>query len=131
MEPEIQVAGNPKWMTWVGWIISILAVLMLLMSAVFKFIKAPEAVDGMEKLGWDAGKLLTLGILESACALIYLFPRTAMLGAILLTAYLGGAVATHVRVSDAFISPIVGGVLVWLGLWLREPRLRALTPLRS
>lgn len=131
MEPEIQVAGNPKWMTWLGWIISVLFGLMLLMSAVFKFIKFPEAVQGMEKLGWDAGKLLTLGILEAACTLIYLFPRTAMLGAILLTAYLGGAVATHVRVSDAFISPIIGGILIWLGLWLREPRLRALTPVRS
>jgi len=131
MEAETQVAVNPTWMKWVGLIISILAVLMLLMSAVFKFIKAPEAVQGMEKLGWDSTKLLTLGILESGCTLIYAFPRTAMLGAILLTGYLGGAVATHVRISDAFISPIIGGLLVWIGLWLREPRLRALAPFRS
>jgi hypothetical protein len=118
-------------MTRLGWAISILAGLMLLMSAVFKFIKAPPAVDGMEKLGWDAGKLITLGILEAGCTLIYLFPRTAVLGAILLAAYLGGAVATHVRVSDFFISPLIGGILVWLGLWLRDPRIRALVPFRQ
>lgn len=122
---------NPKWMTILGWVITIIYGLLLLMSAVFKFIKAPQVVDGMSKLGWEENKLFTLGILEGACTLIYLFPRTAMLGAILLAAYFGGAVASHVRVSDAFISPMIGGIIVWLALWLREPRLRALTPFRS
>ena len=130
MESEAPAAASPKWMIWVGWIITILVVLMLLMSAVFKFIKAPEALEGMQKLGWDESKLLTLGILEVSCAIIYLIPRTSVLGAILLAAYLGGATATHVRISDAFISPIIGGILVWLGLWLRESRLRALLPFR-
>lgn len=117
-------------MFWVGWGISIIYVLLLLMSAVFKFIKAPQALEGMQKLGWDEGKLLTLGILELSCAILYLIPRTSVLGAILLAAYLGGATATHVRISDAFISPVIGGILVWLGLWLRESRLRALIPFK-
>lgn len=129
MQSEAQ-AATPKWMFWVGWVLSILAVLMLLMSAVFKFLKVPEALDGMQKLGWDESKMLTLGILEVSCTILYLIPRTSVLGAILLTAYLGGATATHVRVSDVFISPIVGGILIWLGLWLRESRLRALVPLK-
>lgn len=131
MESDIQTTSSPKWMFWVGWGISILAALMLIMSATFKFIRAPEALEGMKKLGWDESTLLTLGILEIGCTIIFLIPRTSVLGAILLAAYLGGATATHVRISDAFISPIIAGIIVWLGLWLREPRLRALTPFRQ
>lgn len=73
---------------------------------------------------------LALGILEIVCTVTYAVPRTAMLGAILLTGYLGGATATHVRIGDSFISPVILGVLVWGGLFLRDPRLRALIPLR-
>jgi Mn2+/Fe2+ NRAMP family transporter len=73
-----------------------------------------------------------IGILEIACTVIYVIPRTSVLGAILLTGYLGGATATHVRIGDpSFFGPVIFGVLVWLGLWLRDARLRALLPLRS
>jgi hypothetical protein len=75
--------------------------------------------------------LLGLGILELICAVIYVIPRTSMLGAILLTGYLGGAIATHVRVGEQFIMPAVLGVLIWGGLYLRDYRLRALLPLRT
>lgn len=75
--------------------------------------------------------IIALGVTELACTLIYVVPQTATLGAILLTGYLGGAIATHVRIADPFWGPAVGGILVWLGLFLREPRLRKLIPLRS
>jgi hypothetical protein len=115
-----------------GWIISILPVLLLLMSASFKFLQpGKEFADGLEHLGWSSEAMLKLGFVEIACTLIYLVPRTSMLGAILLTAYLGGAVATHVRIGDPFWAPVLAGVAVWLGLWLRDQRIKALIPLRS
>ena len=117
---------------WAGWIVSIVPVLMLAMSAVMKFTKPPFVMEQFDKFGYPESVLVPLGIVEIGCALIYLFPRTAVLGAILVTGYLGGATATHVRISDpSYVTPIVLGVLVWLGLYLREPRLRALVPLRS
>jgi hypothetical protein len=117
---------------WAGWIVSVVPVLMLAMSAIMKFVKPPFVMDQFAKFGYDESVLVQLGIVEIGCALIYLFPRTAVLGAILVTGYLGGATATHVRISDPpYVTPIVLGVMVWLGLYLREPRLRVLAPLRS
>jgi hypothetical protein len=114
----------------IGWILCILPVLMLLMSAFMKVAQPPEVVEGFEHLGWSMDKALTLAIIEIACTSIFLIPRTAVLGAILLAGYLGGASATHMRVGDPFIMPIVLGMVLWLGLFLREPRLSALVPLR-
>jgi hypothetical protein len=88
-------------------------------------------VEGSTQLGWGEGLILGLGILELVCTVIFLMPQTAVLGAILLTGYLGGETATHVRIGDPFFAPIVLGVLVWGGLYLRDARLRALLPLRS
>jgi hypothetical protein len=130
-DPQIARAPVPKPLLWAGWIISVLPVLMLLMSAVMKFVKPPPVVEGFSKLGWSEELALALGIVELACTILYVIPRTSVLGAILLTGYLGGATATHVRIGDPFIMPIILGVLVWLGLYLRDSRLRALLPLRS
>lgn len=116
---------------WTGRVMSTLPVLMLLFSAAMKFAKPPAAVEGMAKLGLPESLLLGLGILELACTIIYIIPRTAVLGAILLTGYLGGAILTHLRVGDNFVGPIVFGVFIWGGLYLRDPRIRALIPLRS
>jgi hypothetical protein len=91
-------------------------------------------VEEFGRLGYAGSLALWLGILELACTVLYLVPRTAVLGAILLTGYLGGAVATHVRVGDGFgqlVVPIFLGVLVWGGLCLRDTRLRAILPLRG
>jgi hypothetical protein len=74
---------------------------------------------------------LTLGIVEIACTVVYAIPQTAVLGAILLTGYLGGAIATHVRLEEGFLPPVILGVLVWLGIYLRDARLRALLPFRN
>lgn len=116
----------------IGWILSILPALMLLLSAVFKFLPPMEgAEEGLRHIGWDASLVPYLGVVELAAALLYLFPRTAVLGAILLTGYMGGAIATHVRVGDPFFVQAIIGVVLWLGLFLREPRLRALIPIRT
>jgi DoxX-like family len=103
---------------------------MLLFSGVMKLAKPAAVVEEFTRLGWPESLILGLGILEIACAVVYAIPRTAVLGAVLLTGYLGGAVATHVRIGDPYFGPLIGGVLVWLGLYLRDPRLRALIPLR-
>jgi hypothetical protein len=79
----------------------------------------------MEKLGWDTGVMLKIGIVEVTLAILILIPRTAFVGAVLLTAYLGGAVATHVRVGEPFFFPVIIGVLVWISLGLRDPRVFA------
>jgi hypothetical protein len=132
MQSDPQTAPISKKMLWAGRIISALPVLMLLVSAVSKFMKPDFAVEGFAKLGWDMSQAVGLGITEVACTVIYLIPRTAVLGAILLTGYLGGAIATHARISDPqFVTPMALAVLVWLGLFLRDARLRALIPLRS
>jgi hypothetical protein len=105
---------------------------MLLFSAMMKVSMAPLAVDMFtHKFGYSASALRPLGIIEIACALLFAIPRTSVLGAILVTGYFGGAIATHVRIGDPFATPLVLGVLVWLGLYLREPRLRPLAPLRA
>ncbi|HVJ89456.1 MAG TPA: DoxX family protein [Labilithrix sp.] len=117
---------------WAGLALSALSVLSLTASAVMKLTHAPEFVAAWtDHLGYAERTLTPIGILEAACVLVYAIPRTAVLGAILLTAYLGGAVATHVRVGDPFVTPIVLGVLVWVGLYLRDPRVGELAPLQS
>jgi uncharacterized membrane protein YphA (DoxX/SURF4 family) len=122
---------DSKKMIWTGRIISALPVLVLLLSAGMKFAKPPAVVEGFQKFGYPEHQLLVLGIVELSCTILYVIPRTSVLGAILLTGYLGGATATHVRVEDpSFVTPVIAGVLVWLGLFFRDPRLRALIPLR-
>jgi hypothetical protein len=118
-------------MLWAGRIMSALPVLMLLFSSVMKLMKPAPVVEGFAHLGYPASLALGLGIIELTCAVVYVIPRTSVLGAILLTGYLGGATATHVRIGEPFFMPIVLGLLVWGGLYLREDRLRALLPLRS
>jgi hypothetical protein len=95
-----------------------------------KFLNPPEFAEALEKIGWSGRLMLPLGVVELVSTLLYLFPKTAVLGAILLTGYMGGAIATHVRVGDPFVMQALLPVLLWLGLYLREPRLRAILPLR-
>ena len=117
---------------WGGWIIGILPCLLLIFSAAMKLAKPPAVVQGFKQFGYPEKLLLVLGIIELTCTILYLIPRTAVLGAILLTGYLGGATATHARVLDpSFIMPVLCGVLLWLGLFLRDRRLRELLPLRK
>ena len=115
---------------WTGWAISVLASLVFLMSAFMKLRGGPELAQGMQHLGLPERMVVPLAVLEIACIAVYLVPPTAVLGAILVTGYLGGAICTHWRVGDPFVVQIVLGILVWLGLYLREPRLGDLIPLR-
>jgi hypothetical protein len=94
-----------------------------------KLMHPPSLDEGFKHLGWPVTAALGLGVVELLSVVCYLIPRTAVLGAVLLTGYLGGAIATHARLGEPFVAPIILGVVVWAGLWLRDPRLRALLPL--
>jgi hypothetical protein len=127
-------ATTSKGMYWTGWVLSILPSLMLIFSAYMKLNPPAEVVKQMADSGFPMQLATPLGITELACVVLYLIPRTAVLGAILLAAYLGGAVSSHVLKLDGlsvWFMPILLGVLLWLGLWLRDARLRALLPLTS
>lgn len=131
MQPETQ-SGGAKWMLWLGWALTALCSAVFVMSAVMKFVQpAGMEKDFHDRFGWDMSVAAGLGVVELVCALIYLCPPTSVLGAILLTGYLGGAVATHLRIYDNFVPPIILGVLVWLGVFLRDSRLRAIVPWRT
>jgi hypothetical protein len=108
--------------------------LFLLLDGVGKLFKPAPVVEGTVKLGYSESVLIPLGIVLIVCTVLYLIPATAVLGAILLTGYLGGAVATHVRANDGvfgIVFAVAFGVLIWLGIYLRDARLRALVPLRT
>ena len=131
MRSDTQTAHVSKKMLWAGRILSALPVLMLLFSGVMKLVKPAAVLEGFVGLGYPESLTVGVGIVEIACAVLYVIPRTSVLGAILLTGYLGGATATHVRIGEPIFIPIVLGVLVWGGLYLRDERLRALLPLRQ
>lgn len=132
MSTESNATTVSKPALWIGWILTAaIAAMLIFMSGIFKILQPQEVKDGFGHLGWDLELAMPLAVVEITCALIYLIPRTAVMGAVLLTGYIGGAIATHVRVGDAFVIPIVLGLLIWGALYLREPRLRALLPLRS
>ncbi len=117
---------------WIGRVLSAIPVLLMFLSAAMKLARPPGVAEiFVGKFGYPDSSLVPIGVVEMTCVVVYLIPRTAVLGAVLVTTYLGGAVATHVRVSDVFLPPVVLGILAWLGLYLREPRLRELLPLRK
>jgi hypothetical protein len=114
---------------WAGRIITALPVLFLLVDGVMKLVKPAAVVEATVKLGYPESVIVGLGVVLVACTILYLIPRTAVLGAILLTGYLGGAVATHVRVGGPvfpIIFPVILGAMLWGGLYLRDERIRSL-----
>jgi hypothetical protein len=134
MQPGNQTVPVSKKMLWTGRIMSGLPALFLLFDGVMKLVKPAPVVEATVQLGYPESVILGLGIVVIASTVLYLIPRTSVLGAILLTGYLGGAVATHVRVGAGLfpvLFPVFFGVLIWGGLVLRDNRLRALLPLRS
>jgi len=118
---------------WTGRVLSGFAVLFLTFDATLKLLMLPEAVEGTMRLGYTVDVVRGLGILQLACLVLYLVPRTSVLGVVLWTGYLGGAVATHVRAGDPLFShvlfPVYVALFLWGGLWLRNQKLRALLPL--
>ena len=125
---------TPKTRLWAGRVMAAVAILFLLFDSLVKVMKLAPAVDGTRQLGYPVSLVRTIGVIQLACLAVYLFPRTAVLGAVLLTGYLGGAVATHLRLGNPLFThtlfPIYVAVLVWGAIYLRDDRLRALVPLR-
>jgi hypothetical protein len=120
-----------KKMLWAGRVISAIPVLLMVLSAVMKLIKAAPVVQGFPKYGYPESQIVIIGVLELLSCIVYLIPNTAVLGAILMTGYLGGATATNVRVGDpSYIMTVLLGVFVWGGLFFRDARVRALVPFR-
>jgi hypothetical protein len=118
-----------------GQVLSGLAVAFLAVDAAGKLLRPAPVVEGTVQLGYPESVIVWLGVIQVVCLVTYLVPRTAVLGALLWTGYLGGAIATHVRVGSPLFThtlfPIYVAALLWLGLWLRDHRLRALLPLRA
>ena len=132
MPSTSQTNGPSKAKLWAGRIISALPVLLLLFSGFMKLMKPAPVLQGFAHYGYSESLIVPIALLEIACTVIYAIPRTSILGAILVTAYLGGATATNVRVGDpSFVMTVLLGVLAWIGLYLRDERLSALVPLRS
>ncbi len=118
-----------------GRVLSGLAVLFLLFDASLKLLQLAPAIEANEQLGYPTSVIFGLGLLQLACLVVYLVPRTSVLGAVLWTGYLGGAIASHVRVANPLFShilfPIYVAGFLWMGLWLRDERLRSVLPLRT
>jgi hypothetical protein len=120
-----------------GLVLTCLVALFLIMDIAMKLLVLPQVTETMASLGWpnDTATARGLGVLQLSCVVLYLWPRTSVLGAVLLTGYLGGAVATHVRIGSPLFSHILFGVylgvIAWGGLWCRSPALRAVIPLKS
>ena len=123
-------APTPTWMPRAGYALSGLVVLFMAMDIAGKLLQLPIVIETILQLGWSADFTAPLGILLLVCTALYAFPRTSVLGAILLTGYLGGAVATHARIGSPLLSHtlfgVYLGVLIWAGLYLRDPRVRSL-----
>ena len=130
MQSDTQTAAVSRSSLWAGRVISAVVVMFLLFDAIIKLMRVPAALEGTARLGFSESVVLPLGMVLLACVALYAIPRTSILGAILLTGYLGGAVASNVRVGNPLFGyilfPVYVGVLLWLGLYLRDVRLRIL-----
>ena len=134
MQAATQAVSAPKGMIWAGYSISALATLFLIFDSVIKVLKMAPAVEATTQLGYPESLVVVIGVIELVCLAVYLVPRTSILGAIFLTGYLGGAIATNLRAGTPVFNvvfPLIIGALIWGGIYLRDQRLRALVPLRK
>ena len=132
MQPSDRTSTVSRGSLWMGRIFVALIFLFMLLDGGIKVLRMAPAVEGTARLGYPTSLVLPIGVVGLVCAFLYAIPRTSILGAILLTGFLGGATATQVRVQDAwFFFPVVIGMIVWAGPFLMDERLRALIPLRS
>ena len=125
-------AQSRPWVLWTGRVISLWPVFVVLSSATWKLTRNPWYVAEFGRIGWPTSALNLLAGLQLGCIVLYLIPQTAILGAILLTGYLGGAIASYVRIGDPYpiLVPLSTSIIAWLGIYLREDRLRSLVPIR-
>ncbi len=134
MPSRTQAGAISKGRLWAGRIISGLVVLFLLFDSITKLMKVAPVLEASAQLGYPVSTIVGIGITALVCTVVYAIPQTSVLGAILLTGYLGGAVASNVRIGNPMFNtlfPIVFAALMWAGIFLREDRLRALIPLRT
>ena len=129
------VESSAKKRSIAGYVLTAFVALFLTFDTVMKVLQLAPAMQGTTELGYPASAVLVIGVIELACLVLYLVPRTSVLGALVLTGYLGGAIATHVRIGSPLLThtlfPIYVALMVWGGLYLRESRLRVLLPFRS
>jgi hypothetical protein len=135
MAARSQTYGHSNWGKWIGWGMSGLMIAFLLFDSVSKLVLEHHVVEATTQIGYPLDVIRPLGVICLACTLLYAIPRTSILGAILLTGYLGGAIASKVRIEDPMLSSVLFGayfgILVWGGLYLRDDRLRSLIPFRQ
>jgi hypothetical protein len=124
--------GLKRWLPWIGWVLSAASMSILLMSARWKLTFDPWYVQEWVRIGWETGALPRIALVQLTCVVLYLVPQTAVLGAVLLTGYLGGAISQYVRLDELYppLVPLTTALLAWVGLYLREERLRSLLPFR-
>ncbi len=131
---RLEEPPQPRWMRWAGWVLSGFMIAFLLFDSVSKLALERHVVEATTQIGYPLDVIRPLGVICLVCTILYAIPRTAILGAILLTGYLGGAIASKARIEDPLFSSVLFGlyfgVLVWGGLFLRDGRLRCLIPLR-
>jgi len=134
MQARTEANTVSKGRLWTGRVISALVVLFLLFDGITKVMKVRAVIEASAQLGYPVNAIVTIGIILLVCTVFYIIPQTAVLGTILLTGYLGGAVAANLRIASPMFNtffPIAFGVLAWTGLYLRESRLGALIPFRT
>lgn len=123
--------SNPRWKLWTGRTLSAVPTLFMLPGIAMNLLHSPQALEGMKKFGWQESAMLTVAVLATISVVLYVIPRTAVLGAIVMTGYFGGAIATHLRIGDpGWPVALICGILTWAGLYGRDARLRELLPLR-
>jgi DoxX-like family len=132
IDVSLSEAKGKRWLVWTGWVVSLWPVFVVGMSAHWKLTRNPGYIKMFDQIGWPVDRLTLLACLQLGCIVLYLIPPTAVLGAVLLTGYLGGAVAAYTRIHYPFpiLVPLSTSMIAWFGIWLREPRLRQLLPIR-
>ena len=132
VEVPVRQKKGKRWLLWAGWALSLWPVFVVCSSATWKLTRNPWYVAEFARIGWPASALTLLACLQLGCILLFLIPPTAVLGAVLLTGYLGGAVAAYTRMGEPYpiLVPFSTAVIAWAGIWLRDERLRALLPVR-
>src|SRR5262249_15448852 len=121
-----------RWLSWAGWVLSLWPVFVVATSATWKLTRNPAYVVEFARIGWPESALTLLACLQLGCIILFIIPPTAVLGAVLLTGYLGGAIAAYTRIGEPYpvLVPLSTSMIAWAGIWLRDGRLRALLPFR-
>ena len=129
----VRKTTQKRWMLWIGRVLSLWPVFVVVMSATWKLTRNPWYVGEFARIGWPESALPLLAFLQLGSLVLYIIPRTAVLGAVLLTGYLGGAIATYVRMGEPYpvLVPLSTSLIAWAGIYLRDERLRSLLPLRT